>query len=50
DHSQSDASRHILKILVVHGADGEAPVDVQYPAFFKAKRPCKDVAVLLKLA
>ncbi|MEQ2252171.1 hypothetical protein ILYODFUR_018959 [Ilyodon furcidens] len=26
--SRSDATQHILKILVVHGADGEDPVDV----------------------
>jgi hypothetical protein len=28
EDSRSDATPHILKILVVHGADGEDPVDV----------------------
>ncbi|XP_046880477.1 sterile alpha motif domain-containing protein 3-like isoform X2 [Hypomesus transpacificus] len=28
EDSRSDATQHILKILVVHGADGEDPVDV----------------------
>lgn len=28
EDSRSDTSQHILKILVVHGVDGDAPVDV----------------------
>ncbi|XP_048836075.1 uncharacterized protein LOC125711317 isoform X2 [Brienomyrus brachyistius] len=28
EDSRSDATQHVLKILVVHGADGEEPVDV----------------------
>ncbi len=46
EDTRSNAAEHILKILVVHGADREDPVDVS----ILLPHPFQDVAVLQKLA